>query len=66
MFEEFFQVIWRGGGMQNFFYTPQNLFIVHPERDFKAGWPTLQVNYGSFVGLRLLNDENNLNRDEFL
>ena len=52
--------MWRGGGINHFFYTPKNIFIVY-NYDKVSGKekhillePKLEVNFLASVGLELL------------
>lgn len=56
-FEELFQLILKGGGIRNFFYTPNNIFINVPDAYNSFGETRLKLNITSTAGLKFLSGE---------
>jgi hypothetical protein len=69
MMEELFEIVVRAGGINNFFYTPKNIFINPIKKDSNSSnsfdFNKLELNPFSMVGLKFLLERNNINREEF-
>lgn len=52
--EELFQLVLKGGGIYNFFYSPNNIFLVAPDDDDSSIETRLMPNISSTVGLKFL------------
>lgn len=63
---EFFQLLLRAGGIDRYFYTPKNIFLIQPQAGERLKpMGRLVLNITSLAGLKLLVGSSRIIRDDY-
>jgi hypothetical protein len=63
---EFMQLLLRAGGIDRYFYTPRNIFLIQPQAGGRLQpLGKLELNLTSLVGLKLLISNSRIIREDY-